>query len=291
MIDERNTLSAFLRRRFGKAVAKIGVDAGFDCPNRDGTISRDGCIFCDNNAFRAGSGRGSIRSQLEEGLARLERQKRPRLALAYFQSFTNTHASPARLRDIYGEALAVDGVVGLAVSTRPDAVGPEVVAVLAEVAARTFLWVELGLQSASDVALARARRGHTVADFVVAAGRLHDAGIPVVAHLMLGLPGETEADRETCARMLGDLGVWGVKFHQLQVVCGTELEREVIAGRVQVPTVEEYAAMLDTMLRLLPKDIVIHRLSATCHPEHLSPSDPNGPDIRDRVLRMLSGQE
>lgn len=194
-----NDFGAWIRRGFPFRVQKISVDAGFSCPNRDGKISRGGCTFCDNHTFNPSycNSRKSITEQLEEGKAFFARKYPDMKYLAYFQAYSNTYAPVPRLKQLYEEALSDEDVVGIVIGTRPDCLSPEILDYLEELNRRTFVIVELGVESANDETLLLVNRGHTFADSVKAIEAVHLRGILVGAHIILGLPGE---DREEILR-------------------------------------------------------------------------------------------
>jgi radical SAM protein (TIGR01212 family) len=222
-----------------------------------------GCTYCLPDALRPGAyevlGR-TVTEQLALGMERLKARYRAEKFIAYFQINTNTHAPAAELRRLYLEAVSHPEVVGLAVSTRPDCVGDDVLDLLAEVAEKKEIWLELGLQSANDRTLDRIGRGHTAADFALAAARSRARGIDVCAHLIVGLPGEDRDDLMRTVEFISDAGVWGVKFHQLQVLRGTPLEQDYRDGTVRVLGLEEYARLVVESIEALPPGVVVHRL-------------------------------
>lgn len=254
-----NTLNDHLRRRFGRKIYKLSLSTGCSCPNRDGTLDTRGCIFCDGaGAFAAA---GPIPDQLDAAKARVAAKAGPEAGyIAYFQSFTNTHAPADRLRPLFEGAIAPEEVVGLSVATRPDCLGPEILALLAELAAQKPLWVELGLQTTNPRSAAWMRRGYDLPVFEAAVEALHGIGAQVVAHQIIGLPGESPEDMAATARYIGQRGD-GIKFHLLHVLRGTGLEAEWRAGRVPELTLEQYIALLEGCIRQLPRDLVIHRLT------------------------------
>jgi radical SAM protein (TIGR01212 family) len=266
-----NDLASYLRGRFGCRVQKITLDAGLTCPNRDGTVATGGCIYC--NARGSGTGahaRGlSITAQLQAGKAVLARRYQARKFIAYFQAFSNTHAPLDRLQALYDEALAVEGVVGLAIGTRPDCVSEPVLALLAEYARRHLVWMEYGLQSARDATLARIRRGHDCACFQRAVAATRARGIPVCAHVILGLPDETREDMRFSARTLAESDVDGVKIHSLYVVKGTPLEAQFHAGEYRSLERAEYVDLVVDVLERLPPRVVVQRLTGDPHPAEL----------------------
>jgi len=257
------TLNAHLRKVFGERVQKIPLDAGFTCPNRDGTKGRSGCIYCDPR----GSGTGawalgkSVSVQMAEGMKWARRRYCAKRFIAYFQAFSNTYAPLHVLGERYRESLLGPEVVGLAIGTRPDCVDEERLSLIRQVADGRMIWMEYGLQSASDETLRRINRGHTVDDFVKAVELTQKHGIPVCTHVMFGLPGEGEREMERTMGLLADLGVEGVKFHQVYVVPGTVLHRLYESGRYQPISQEEYAGMVARAIRMLPEGTVIHRLT------------------------------
>jgi hypothetical protein len=268
-------LNSHLRATFGCRVQKITVDAGLSCPNRDGTVATGGCIYCNPRGSGTGAhARGlSITDQLEAGKAAMARRYRARKFIAYFQAFSNTHAPVPHLRALYDEALAVDGVVGLSIGTRPDCVSEPVLALLQEYARRHLVWVEYGLQSARDATLARINRGHDAACFLDAVAATRARGLPVCAHIILGLPNETRADMQFTAATLAAAEVDGVKIHSLYVVRGTPLEAQYSAGRYRCLEREEYADLVVDVLERLPARVVIQRLTGDPHPEELTAPD------------------
>lgn len=264
-------LNTHLRGLFGERVQKIPLDAGLGCPNRDGTISREGCLFCD--AWGSGTGawtRGlSITEQIREWQERLERRFGARKFIAYFQSFTNTYGPVGTLRALWEEALSVEGVVGLSVGTRPDCVNREILEALRACGKGRLIWVEYGLQSAHDQTLRLINRGHDVAAFTRAVGLSRELEISVCAHVILGLPGETRDMMLDTARFLGSLPVEGVKIHHLYVCRGTALERLYREGRYRCLGREEYVELVSDFLERLSPDMVIHRLSGDPRPGEL----------------------
>ncbi len=266
-----NSLSSWLKRTFGETVRKITLDAGLGCPNRDGAISRDGCLYCNPR----GSGTGalaqgvSIADQVDRGIAFLSRRYSCRKFIAYFQSFTNTYAEPEHLSAIYREALTRPEVVGLAIGTRPDCVPDPVLDLLADLARERFVWVEYGLQSIHPRTLKFINRGHGPDVFLDAVERTKRRDIPVVVHLILGLPGESLDDMRETARAVAAAGVQGVKLHPLYVIRGTGLEKLYRDGKYRPMTEEEALQATIAVLEVLPWDVVVHRMTSDPHPEEL----------------------
>ncbi len=268
-----NLLGPVLKARFGGPVAKIGLDAGLGCPHR-GPQGRGGCTFCPPGGAGRGLGHLSITRQLELGYQRLAgRAARagrplPRL-LAYFQAHTSTHAPPGVLAALFQEAIAFPGLAGLVVSTRPDCLDPPRWELISRLAGRLPLWLELGLQSAHEPTLAAINRGHGLACFDAAVAQAKDRGIEVVAHVILGLPGEGLEHTRATARHLAGLGVWGVKMHNLMVLQGAPLADDYQAGRLTPWSLDEWSAAAAGFLARLPRQVVIHRLVADPGPERL----------------------
>ena len=219
-------LNTYFRELFGHRVHKISIDAGMTCPNRDGTISTGGCIYCNSK----GSGTGqylagkTIREQIETAKVRVIRRFKAKKFIAYFQSYTNTYAPVETLKALYDEALGVKDVAGLAIGTRPDCVNTEILDLLESYTARNLIWIEYGLQSAHDDTLNRINRGHDVTCFEKAVEATKGRGINICAHVILGLPGETRRQMLETASFLSGLGIQGVKLHLLYVIRGTRLE-------------------------------------------------------------------
>ena len=280
-------LNTHLKARFGARVQKITLDAGLTCPNRDGRVGTGGCLYC--NARGSGTGawaRGlSLTRQLQEGREQMSRRYGAERFIAYFQSFSNTYAEPERLRDLYAEALDFPGVVGLSIGTRPDCLPDEVLDLLAAYARRRLVWLELGLQSAHDRTLRLLNRGHDAACFGEAVHRAAARGLEVVAHVILGLPGEGPREMEATAVYLAGLPVQGVKIHLLYVVRGSGLARLYEAGAYRCLTEDEYVSRVVDFIELLPPSLVIHRVTGDPHPGELLA--PDWCLDKSRVLQRL----
>jgi len=264
-------LNTYFREMFGHRVHKITIDAGMTCPNRDGTLSTGGCIYCNakgsgTGAFEAGK---SIREQLENAKKKVARRFKAKKFIAYFQSFTNTYAPLGTLRALYDEALAVQDVAGLAIGTRPDCISPEVIDLLAGYTKEHLIWIEYGLQSAHDVTLKRINRGHDAASFTRAVAATRGRGINICAHVILGLPGETRGEMMETARFLADLDIQGVKLHLLYVIRGTGLDTLYEAGNYRCLEQREYVELVCEFLERLPAEVVIQRLTGDPHPHEL----------------------
>ncbi len=266
-----NDLNSYFRKKFGCRVQKITVDAGLSCPNRDGTVSAGGCIYCNERGSGTGSfGLGlSIREQLTSGIRVLSKRYKAKKFLAYFQSFSNTYAPVEKLKSLYDEALAVENIVGLSIGTRPDCVDKSILDLLENYAGTHLIWIEYGLQSANDITLKMINRGHDFNCFMKAVELTKGRGIQICAHVILGLPGETEADMLRTAKMLGGLGIDGVKLHLLYVVKGTKMEDLYRQGRYKCLTRDEYAERVCDFIEVLPRNMIIQRLTGDPHPEEL----------------------
>ena len=263
--------SLFWRNKFGQKIWKVCLDAGLGCPHRNASGDIRGCIFCNPDSFspsRRTPG-GSITVQLDHGVARLQSRHNVDRFVAYFQSGTNTFGPAGRLRSLYEEALAHPAVVGLAIGTRPDCVGDEVLDLLATLAERTWLSLEFGLQTIHARTLDWLRRGHDYAAFVDAVRRSQRRGLNVGAHVILGLPGESRDDMRATAVELARLRIQSVKLHNLHAVRGTDLADLAAAGKVRFPELAEYAGYVVDFLERLPPDCVIDRLSGDAPPDYL----------------------
>lgn len=258
-----NAFSDELKRVFGCKVQRLSVDAGFTCPNRDGSIGTDGCIFC------GGKGSGSygilrsagVEGQLEHAKEVMVRKYKAALFIAYFQSYSNTYAPVDKLKALYDEALSVPDVVGLIVGTRPDCLPGETLDLLASYAQRCYFWLELGLQSPLDRTLSAIGRGHDVASFTRAVEECKKRGIRVCAHVILGLPGESREEMLEGAAFLNDIGVDGVKIHLLHVMRGTRLAEQYQEGLVQVMDRDQYVGIVCDYLERLDPRIIVQRLT------------------------------
>ena len=263
-------LNTALREHFGCRVQKISLDAGMTCPNRDGTLGDGGCIYCNVRGSGTGLSRHySITEQLERGKAKLTRRYKAKKFIAYFQSFSNTYASPQDLKDLYLEALAVEDVVGLAIGTRPDCVPDSVLDLLSELNQRTYLWIEYGLQSAHDRTLELINRGHHLDTFVDAVERSRQRELNICVHVILGLPEEDKTDMLATARALGKLDIQAVKIHLLYVIENTALAELYLRGDYRCLSRKEYVDIVCDFLALLPPQVVIHRLTGDAHPGEL----------------------
>jgi radical SAM protein (TIGR01212 family) len=257
-----NAFTAELRQLFGCRVQRISVDAGFTCPNRDGSVASEGCIFCGGNGSGAkGIVRDrSVAEQLAHGKEFMIGKYGAGKFLAYFQAYSNTYAPIAHLAKLYDEALAVPDVVGLIVGTRPDCLPDDVLDLLADYSRKTYLWLELGLQSSVDRTLATINRGHDVACFAEAVERCTARGIKVCAHLIFGLPGETREEMLKTADLLNQLGIGGIKLHHLHVMKETRLEEMYQKGEIELLERDQYVGLVCDFLERLDPRILVMRL-------------------------------
>lgn len=286
-----NSLNQYLRNRFGCKVYKIAINGGFTCPNRDGTISTGGCIFC------SGYGSGdfteeagvSVTEQIERGKNRIagkmpkaddyknkndndivsvvsvnDAKRRKEVQgkyIAYFQSFTNTYAPVERLRELYNEAISNSDIVAISIATRPDCIPEDVLDLLSELNGIKPVWVELGLQTIHEKTARYIRRGYELDVYDEAVKRLRERQLEVITHVILGLPGETREEMLDTVRYVGKSGVQGIKLQLLHVIKGTELAKDYGQGLFECMTMDEYTDLIRDCIAELPKDIVIHRMT------------------------------
>jgi radical SAM protein (TIGR01212 family) len=255
------TLSDHYRKTYGCKMYKLALDGGFSCPNRDGTLGTGGCIFCSGSGEFAEGGPDPVAVQLERAKQRVAAKNKGGKYIAYFQAFTNTYAPVERLRQLYLEAIAPEEILGLAIGTRPDCLGEDVVALLKQINGIKPVSVELGLQTIHEDTARYIRRGYPSEVYYDAVKRLKAAGIEVVTHIILGLPGETEAQMLETTRSAVAAGTDGVKFHLLHVLRGTDLEKAYAAGEFRCLTMEEYGHILKQCVALLPPEVVVHRIT------------------------------
>ncbi len=263
MTKRYNDFNTYLREKFGCRVQKITIDAGFSCPNRDGTLSGVGCLFCDEKGSGSGAAiRGqSIEEQICEGKLRLASRYKAKKFIAYFQAFTNTYAACDELRKKYDEAVADPDVVGLAIGTRPDCVDEEKLKLIQEYTATRMVWMEYGLQSAHNHTLKRVNRGHSVEDFIRAVHLTQGRNILICAHVILGLPGESKQDIIKTATTIAKLGIEAVKIHNLYIVKDTPMAQIYNAGKCTILDQEKYVDWITLFLEHLRPDTIIQRLT------------------------------
>lgn len=263
--------NAYLRDLFGERVQKISIDAGLSCPNRDGRLSRLGCIYCNEKGSGSGlSEKGlSIREQIEAGKIGSMKKYKAKKFLAYFQSYSNTYTTVDHMKALYDEALSCEGMVGMAIGTRPDCIDPEKLDLIQTYTKDYLVWVEYGLQSVHDDTLKRINRGHTFRDFSRAVDLTRNRGIRICTHVILGLPGENREMMLETARTLADSGINGIKIHLLYVIKGTPLEKLWQRGEYTPMEQAEYVDRVCDFLELLPEHIIIQRITGDPHPDEL----------------------
>jgi len=256
------TFGVFCKNQFGERLRKLTIDAKFTCPNRDGTLGKGGCTYCNVASFNHEHGTElSIQEQLNQGRERVA--GRSSKYIAYFQAYTSTYDEYRVLKSKYDEAIKDPDIVGLCVGTRPDCVSDDVIELLASYQARGIeVWLELGLQSAKDKTLKRINRGHLMADYIDTVTRARARGIKVCTHLILGLPGEEHQDYLNSLHAVLAAGVDGLKLHPLHIVEGSTMAKAWRNDRLKLLTVEEYAYSVGEMIRNTPKDIIFHRVTA-----------------------------
>jgi hypothetical protein len=260
-----NAIHVHLKERFGGKVYKVSLDIGTTCPVKDGAKGEAGCIYCNSDSLVpliTGSGGPTIRKQLTDGIEYIRGRHGTDKVISYFQHNTNTYANPFELERHFYEAIDHPNVVGLAISTRPDAISDEVLTLLSRLNRKTFLCVELGLQTANNEMLSFLKRGHTVEDFIGTTTSLHDRNISVCAHIILGLPSETESDLLNTASLINELEVEGVKIHNLHVLRETRLEELYREGEIELISLEEYAKRVVFTLEHLNPKVLIHRVNS-----------------------------
>ena len=270
-----NRFSDHLRNKFGTKVYKVTLDAGFTCPNRDGTISDEGCIFCDGGGSfsQLYPNNISIKEQLDLGITLSKEKYKAEKFLAYFQAFTNTYKPVNELKEIYDSALSHEDVIGINIGTRPDCVEDEKLDLIADYTKKYYTWLEFGLQSIHEKSLNFINRGHSFETFCKALKESQKRNINVCAHVILGLPNETKEDMLETARVLGDLGVNGVKIHLLCVLNNTRLVKLYYQGKIPMMEEDEYVETACDFLELLPPEVTIHRLAGNgLKPNMLAPA-------------------
>lgn len=266
-----NTIGQDLQRRYGEKVHKLTLHGGFSCPNRDGTIGRGGCTFCNVASFADEETQAqSIEQQLAERAGEIKRAKK---YLAYFQAYTSTYAEVQVLKNMYQQALQSADIVGLCVGTRPDCVPDAVLDLLADYVRQGFeIWLELGLQTANNQTLKRINRGHDFECYALITERARALGIKVCTHLIVGLPKETRTDNLQTLKQVLAVGTDGIKLHGLHIVEGSTMAKAWRAGRLQAPTLEEYVSIASELIQMTPPEIIYHRVSSAARrPTLLAP--------------------
>ena len=257
------TLNQYLHDIFGQKLYKIALDGGFTCPNRDGTIDTRGCIFCSGagSGEFAGDRTMSVTQQIEKGRERVAGKIKDGRYIAYFQAFTNTYAPVEKLRSLYMEAISHRDIAVLSIATRPDCLPGDVLELLCECNKIKPVWVELGLQTIHPATARYIRRGYPLSVYDGAVNRLKAIGIEVIAHVMLGLPGETRQDMLDTVSYVGKSHADGIKLQLLHVIKGTDLEKDYLEGKFETLAFESYVQLVADCIALLPKNMVIHRMT------------------------------
>lgn len=257
------SINDYFKDEFGEKIYKVSLDGGFTCPNRDGRVSYGGCLFCseEGSGEFAGDRRKTILEQIEEQLELISHKFPSGKVIAYFQNFTNTYASVSYLRKIYEEALSHPRVIGLAIATRPDCLGEEVLDLLSEIQEKSFLWIELGLQTINERVAEYFNRGYPLSVYAGACQKLRERKIKFVTHILLGLPKEKEDDGLKTAIYAEKMGTWGLKIHCLYIQKGTALETLYWNHEIKIQKKEEFVKKVVTILENISYNIVIHRLT------------------------------
>ncbi|MCB2298015.1 TIGR01212 family radical SAM protein [Clostridium tagluense] len=258
-----HSLNYFLREKFGDKVFKVALDAGFSCPNRDGTISSGGCLFCSERGSGdfGGDRKFSITSQFEDIVNMMSKKWKTGRYIAYFQAYTNTYGSIEVLREKYEEAISQEGVVALAIATRPDCLDEDVLDLIEEYSHRVYTWVELGLQTSKDESAKIINRGYKLSKFEEALKGLNKRNIDVVVHTIFGLPGETQEDMLKTIDYVAHSDIKGIKMHLLYLVENTPMVELYNLGKLKFLEKDEYIDIIARSIAMLPPNMVIHRLT------------------------------
>lgn len=287
-----NDYSSYLKNKFGEKIQKISIDASMTCPNRDGRVGLGGCTFCNNKKFNKGpEDSETLRDQILRKI-KYYKIKNPKLKkfLVYFQTYSNTYAPVEELRQLYSEALSVEGVIGLVVGTRPDCVNDDVLDLLQELSRTSYICLEYGLESALDSTLLAINRGHDVQCFVEAVKKTKARGLPVGAHLIFGFPWENESVCYKAAELLNGLDIDFVKIHNLQIVIQTKMARDYEKEKFHLLSKDEYLTYLELFLIHLSKDIVVQRVAGDCPKEILLATgfSENSRKIKEELISLMN---
>ncbi|WP_315079199.1 TIGR01212 family radical SAM protein [uncultured Clostridium sp.] len=258
-----HSLNYFLREKFGEKVFKISLDGGFSCPNRDGKVSKGGCVFCSarGSGDYAGSRNFSITGQFNDVKTMMANKWKSGKYIAYFQAYTNTYAPVDELRQKYEEAINQEGVVALSIATRPDCLEDDVLDLIEELSKKLYVWVELGLQTINDDVAKKINRGYDLKVFDDAMTRLKERNIDVVVHSILGLPGESQNDMLKTIDYIAHSGAQGIKLHLLHLMKDTKMVELYENGELQFLSQEDYIKLICRAVSMLPKEMVVHRLT------------------------------
>lgn len=284
------TFNSYLREYFGERVYRVPIDAGFTCPNRDGVRAFGGCTFCDDRGSGAPtiSVEKSVREQLEAGMRRIGKRYKARKFLAYFQAFTNTYAPEGVLRSIYDVALEYPDVVGICIGTRPDCLEDNILDLLQELSEKTFVWLEVGVQSVFNETLDRINRGHTAEEFFDAVERAKKRNLKVATHLIFGLPGEDESHMLETVRRMAQIDLDGIKIHQLCIYKGTPMEVDYRLGKLPVLDEDRYVNLVCDSLELLPPEMIVMRLVAEGSQDEIIA--PDWAFEKERVMKKMEAE-
>jgi radical SAM protein (TIGR01212 family) len=286
-----NAYSNYFRSLYGARVQKVSIDAGFTCPNRDGTRGTGGCTYCNNDAFNPSYciPEKSVSQQIEEGIQFHKwRYSEAVSYLAYFQAFSNTYAPVERLRSLYTEALGYPGVIGLIIGTRPDCIDDEKLALLKELSDKYYVAVEYGIESCYNKTLSRINRGHTFEEAVVAVEKTSSLGIKTGAHFIFGLPGESRTEMLDQAEIISKLPLHTVKFHQLQIIKGTKMEKEFSENPsdFELFSWDEYLMFFISFLERLSPRLVVERFTGEAPPRFLT-GEGWGKKRTDQIVSLI----
>lgn len=263
-LNRYTSLNNYLKEKFGSRVHKVPLDGGFTCPNRDGSKSFGGCIYCNGLGSGTGASREgkSIEKQMEEGINYLSKRFKANKFIAYFQSYSNSYGPVEKLKELYDSSLIDERVVGLSIGTRPDCLNKEILDLLEDYQKQNYMvWLEIGLQSVHNKTLELINRHHSFEDFLFALKHAKERGLLVCTHIIFGLPGEGYEEMIETVKKLSELPLDGIKFHSLYVIKGTPVENLLKKGIYKPVTQEEYVNIICEAISLLPSHIVIQRLT------------------------------
>lgn len=255
------SLSEYFKNEFGEKIYKLSINGGFTCPNRE--EGKRGCIFCSDygSGEFGGNVKKSIKNQIDEQKEFLKERKNAKKFIAYFQSFTNTYAPVEKLKQLYMEALNCEDIIGIAIATRPDCLSKEILDLLEEINKKYFLWIELGFQTSNDETGEIIRRGYNKEVFFKAVENLNNRNIKVVSHIIFGLPSEDYSINMKTVRDIKDIGLWGIKIHSLFIYEDSDLYDYYLKNKFKILNKEDYINLVCDALEVLPKDLVVHRLT------------------------------
>lgn len=257
-----NNLNSYLRKEFGGKVAKLSLNGGFSCPNRDGNKGTRGCIFCgEKGAGEFASGTGSMECQLNQQIKLIERKWKTDKFIAYFQSFTNTYGPVEKLEEVFEPVLKHPKVIGIAIATRPDCLPKDVLDYLSELNKKTYIWVELGLQTIHEKTAKFIRRGYSIEIYEKAIKELKQKNIRTVTHLIVGLPYESKEEIIQSARYVAKTDTWGIKLHSLYIQKDTDLYEMYRKKPFKMLTKDEYVKLITDIISILPENMIIHRMT------------------------------